>query len=136
MGYYIVGGIVVLCGIVMVSPMIFTSRKIKSHQGVSRGVFQSALSKEGIPENISSAVFDFYKKKAHWKGFNPAPEMDINAVFGEGPEDIDDTAIDLLKELHLEAPSELDRTAWPGGEVRTAADLARWLYWASQHQSA
>jgi len=135
MVYLALLGVVVVCGIVMISPMLFTSKKIKAYRGVPRQTFLSRLSAEGIPENISSAVFDFYKAKARWKSFNPAPEMDINGVFEEGPEDIDDTAIDLLKQLHLEAPSELTRRAWRGGEVRTASDLAQWLYWASQHQS-
>jgi hypothetical protein len=135
MTYLLVAGVIVVCGITMISPMLFTSKRIKSYVGVPREAFLSALAEEGIPENISSAVFDFYKAKARRKGFNPAPEMDINGVFEEGSDDIDDTAIDLLKKLNLEAPSELTRMTWPGGEVRTAADLARWLYWASQHQS-
>jgi hypothetical protein len=134
--YLIVAGVIVVCVIVMVSPMLVTPRKIKNYVGVPKDVFLSSLSKEGVPDSISSAVFEFYKSKARWREFGPAPEMDINGVFEEGPEDIDDTAIDLLKALHLEAPSELDRMAWPGGEVRTASDLARWLYWASQHQPA
>lgn len=135
MAFLLVVGVFVVCGVTMISPMFSTSKKIKGYVGVSRGAFLSALSKESIPENISSAVFDFYKAKARWKGFNPGPEMDINGVFEEGPEDIDDAAIDLLKKLHVEAPSELTRRTWPGGEVRTVSDLARWLYWASQHQS-
>jgi len=134
MAYLIVAAVVLVCAGVMVSPMIFTSAKIKSYKGVSKTAFLATLSAEGIPERISSVVFDFYKSKARWKSFSPSPEMDINAVFEEGPEDIDDTAIDLLKELHLEQPSELDRREWSGGEVRTARDLARWLHWASQHQ--
>lgn len=91
----------------MMSPMLFTSKRIKSYVGVPREAFLLALSKEGIPENISSAVFEFYKAKARWKGFNPGPEMDINGVFEEGSDDIDDAAIDLLKKLQIQAPSEL-----------------------------
>jgi hypothetical protein len=134
---YVVGGVVLVVGLFMVSPMLFPGRKIKGHKGVPKGVFTSQLSAEGVPEYISSAVYDFYKRKGYSKEFNPSPEMDINGILDEGPEDIDDAAKALLKELHLSAPSESDREARSSGrDIRTVGDLAQWLYWASQHQPA
>lgn len=134
---YIVGGVVLVVGLFMVSPMLFPGRKIKGHRGVPKDVFTSQLAAEGVPEPISSAVYDFYKRKGHSKEFSPSPEMDINGILDEGPEDIDDAAKALLKELHLNAPSEADREVWASGrDIHTVGDLARWLYWASQHQPA
>lgn len=134
---YIVGGIVIAVGLLMISPMLFPGRKIKGHKGVPKDVFVSALSAEGVPERISSLVYDFYKRKAYSKEFSPSPEMDINGILDQGPEDIDDAAKALLKELHLNPPSEADRRSWASHQdIRTVGDVARWLYWASQHQSA
>ena len=134
---YIVGGIVIAVGLVMISPMLFPSRKIKRHKGVPKNVFISELSAEGVPERISLAVYDFYKRKAYSKEFSPSPEMDISGIFDQEPEDIDDAAKALLKELSLEPPSEADRRSWASRQdIRTVGDIARWLYWASQHQPA
>jgi hypothetical protein len=132
---YVIGGVVLLIGIFMVSPMLFPGKKIREHKGVSKEIFTSQLFAYGVPERISSAVYVFYKRKGHSKEFNPSPEMDINETFDEGPEDIDDAAKALLKELHLIPPSEDDRQAWATNrDIRTVGELARWLYWASQHQ--
>jgi hypothetical protein len=132
---YIVLGGVALVGLFMVSPMIFPGRKIKGHEGVPRDVFTSQLFAEGVPEHISSAVYDFYLRKGYSKDFNPSPEMDISNILDEGPEDIDDAAKALLKEMHLNPPSEGDRESWSSTQdIRTVGDLARWLYWASEHQ--
>lgn len=133
MGYLLAGGVVLIIGLFMVSPMIFPGKRVKGHSGVSEGIFVAQLAAEGITEDISSAVFRYYKRKARAKEFNPSPDMVINDVFEEGPEDIDDAAKDLLKELHLEHPSEGDREAY-GRDVQTAGDLARWLQWAKAHQ--
>jgi hypothetical protein len=132
--YIVLIGSLLVVGFYMVSPMLLPGKRVKSHNGVPKSVFVTQLSDEGVPESISSAVFDFYKKKGHTKQFNPSPDMDINGIFEEGPEDIDDAAKSLLQHLHLKAPSESDRESWSGRDVRTAGDLARWLYWASTHQ--
>lgn len=132
---YVVGGVVLVVGIFMISPMLFPGRKIRGHKGVPKDVFTSQLSAEGVPEPISSAAYDFYKRKAHSKEFNPSQQMDINIIFDEWPEDIDDAAKALLKELHLNPPSEADRESWASErDIRTVGDLAQWLYWASKHQ--
>ena len=110
---------------------------VKEHkklQRVSLDAFTRKLALEGVPENISAAVFSYYKEKARYKPLNPSGDMNIAGVFGELPEDTDEAAIDLLKQLHLEAPSEAERIAWPGGDIHTAGDMARWLSWASTHQ--
>jgi hypothetical protein len=60
--------------------MLFPGRKIRGQKGVPKGVFTSQLSAEGVPEYISSPVYDFYRQKGHSKGFNPSPEMDINGI--------------------------------------------------------
>lgn len=134
---YIVGVVALVAGLFMVSPMLFPGRKISGHKGLPKDVFTSQLSTQGVPEHISSAVYDFYKRKGYSKEFNPSPEMDINGMLDEGPEDIDDAAKALLKELHLNPPSEADRESWSSGQdIRTVGDLAQWLYWASQHQPA
>ena len=133
MGYLLAGGVVLIIGLFMVSPMLFPGKRVKNHSGVPESAFVGQLSAEGIPGDISSAVFRYYKRKAHVQKFNPSPDMVINDIFGEGPEDIDDAAKDLLKELHLEQPSEEDREAY-GRDVQTAGDLARWLQWAQAHQ--
>lgn len=132
---YIAGAVFVVFGLFMISPMLFPSRKIREHTGVPKAVFTSQLSSEGVPISISSAVYDFYKGMGYSKTFSPSPEMDIKEILDQEPEDIDDSAIDLLKELHLHAPSESDRESWfSDRDIRTADDMARWLYWASQHQ--
>ena len=137
MNAYVVIGIVLLgFGVYVVSPLLFPSRNIREHTGVRKDAFVSQLSTDSVPETISCAVYDFYKQVGHCKTFRPSPEMDICHIFNYGPEDIDDAAKELLKQLNLESPSEEDRLSWPGCEVRTAGDLARWLYWASQHQPA
>jgi hypothetical protein len=134
---YLVCSVVLVVGLFIVSPMLFPGRKIREHKGVQKGSFTSQLSAEGVPEYISSAVYDFYKRKGYSKEFSPSPEMDINGILDEGPEDIDDAAKALLKELHLNRPSEEDRESWASGQdIRTVGDVARWLYWASQHQQA
>ena len=127
--------LIAVCGIVMVWPMIFTSKSIRNYKGVSLDAFTTKLALEGVPENISAAVFSYYKEKARYKPFKPSPDMNIVDVFGELPEDTDEAAIDLLKQLHLEAPSEAARMAWSGGDINTAGDMAKWLFWASTHQS-
>jgi hypothetical protein len=135
MNAYVVFGILLLgFGVYMVSPMLFPARHIREHTGVSKDAFVSQLSTDAVPEAISCAVYDFYEQEGHCKTFHPSPEMDICDTFNYDPEEIDDAAKELLKQLNLESPSEGDRLSWPGGEVRTAGDLARWLYWASQHQ--
>ena len=134
---YVIVGIFLLAGLWMFSPMLFPGRKIREHKGVPKDAFVSQLSAEGVPEHISSVVYEFYKRKSYSNEFNPSPEMDINGIFEEGPEDIDDAAKALLKELHLDPPSEADRAAWASDrDIRTVGDFARWLYWASQHQPA
>ncbi len=60
--------------------------KIREHTGVTKTVFTSQLSSEGVPVLISSAVYDFYKQKSHSNKFNPSPEMDIKSILYEGPE--------------------------------------------------
>lgn len=132
--YISVVALVAVCGIIMVWPMFFTSKSIRNYKGVSQSVFTEQLAVEGVPEHISAAVFNYYKEKARYKPFSPSPDMNIVGVFGELPEDVDEAAIDLLKQLHLEVPSEAERMAWPGDDIRTAGDMARWLQWASEHQ--
>ncbi|MFP5230550.1 MAG: hypothetical protein ACLGXA_23275 [Acidobacteriota bacterium] len=134
---YIVVGAVIAVGLFMISPMVFPGRKIKEHKGLSKDVFTAQLSAQGVPEHISSVVYDYYKRRSYSREFNPSPEMDINGIFDEGPEDIDDAARALLKELHLSSPSEADRETWASSrDIRTVGDLAQWLHWASQHQPA
>ena len=133
MGYFLAGGVVIAIGLLMVSPMIFPEKRVKGHAGLPEGVFVAQLAAEGISDEISSAVFRYYKRKTQVKEFSPSPDMVINEVFEEGPEDIDDAAKDLLKELHLAHPSEEAREAY-GRDVQTAGDLARWLQWAKSHQ--
>lgn len=132
--YIAVIALIAVCGIVMVWPMIFTSKSIRNFKGVSQDAFTGKLALEGVPEYISAAVFSYYKEKARYKPFSPSPDMNIVGVFGELPEDTDEAAIDLLRRLHLEAPSEAERMVWPGGDVHTAGDMAKWLSWASKHQ--
>jgi hypothetical protein len=137
MNAYLLTGIALLCfGLYVVSPRFFPPRNIREHTGVPKNIFVSILAAEGIPESISSAVYDRYEEEAHCKTFHPSPEMDICFVFNYDPEEIDEAAEQLLNQLHLEPPLSVDCVLWAGGEVRTARDLARWLHWASQHQPA
>jgi hypothetical protein len=131
--YVLLGGLAFIALVTGVASILHEG-KLRKQKGIDRHEFTALFQSKGIPASISGAVYDAYKVKAFSKKFNPAPEMNLEKIFNQEREDVDDEALLILKQLRISKPAESVLLAWSGGSVDTVGDLVEWIYWVSKQQ--
>jgi hypothetical protein len=121
-----IGLVILLCSVIY---SIRHQRRLAQLKGFPEEEFVRYFSERGVPPNISQMVFTVYRKKARSPNFTPSPDMSLDEVFNQAPEDIDDDAKYILNELNLPSVPEDIRDTWTGGEIKTISDLTMWIGW-------
>ncbi len=88
----------------------------------------------GIADEISGAVYDYYKSLAVWSAFEVSPEDDLYQVYGHAPEELDSSLNVIIGRLKLNLPpdsilAEQDRIH------KTVADVVRLVAWISDRST-
>lgn len=129
-------GALVLLGIGGISVIYLRRRdkRLDGYSGLSREDFTKHFTAQGIPSDVSGAVYDTFKSKVKSDTFKPSPEMSIEAVFEQIGEDTDDDARHILKVLGIPKPTEEVLESWPGKDVQTVSDMVLWTDWVRRHR--
>jgi hypothetical protein len=127
--YFLVGAVLV---IVLVSAVysLRHQRRLAGLTGMSEEEFVRYFSQKGVSPNVSQMVFKVFRAKANSSSFTPSPDMGLEEVFNEVPEDVDDDALYILKQLNVARIPDEVRESWSGGEIKTLDDLTMWIGWA------
>ena len=96
--------------------------------------FMAWFVERSVPDSIASAVYDYYSSVALGDHVSISPEDSFDAL-RVGQDDLGDDLQRLLKRLGFELPSStvLRDSPFP---IKTIGDVALWLDWVRQHQSA
>lgn len=126
--YFVVGAVIV---IVLISVMysIRHQRRLGRLRGMSEEEFVRHFSDKGVSPNVSQMVFKVFRAKARSSNFTPSPDMGLEEIFNEVPEDVDDDALYILKELNVPRVPDEVRDSWSGGEIKTLDGLTMWIGW-------
>jgi hypothetical protein len=108
-------------------------KRLRSHKGWPREQFVSQFAEEGVPRTVAEAAYDYYKAQSLDASFTLAPDDSLWSVFRHSPEDIDDDAAAIARNLDLTLPSEAILRQWPSPLYRVR-DVVMWLNWVAQHQ--
>jgi hypothetical protein len=97
------------------------------YKGLSREQFLQAFREIGIPENIPAAVYDYYGSQEAYKGFAFLPDDEYSKVLYDDPDDLDEDALALFKQLGMVLlPEYILKTT----RRRTHQDSARYDFMA------
>jgi hypothetical protein len=127
--FYIIGGFVVFLA---VATIIFQWRT-RQHRGVSREEFVREFESVGVPKEIPTTVYDYYKRSVVFKDFGVSPDDVYESVLLKGEEDIDDDARFLMKRLGFTRPHAAADHGWDK-RIQTLMDMVLWLNWVRQNQ--
>jgi hypothetical protein len=108
--------------------------RFRSHQGIGRVAFQTQFAQIGIADEVSGAVYDYYKSLAVWSAFEVSASDDLERTYGHAPEELDSSLDVILGRLKLSLPpdsvlAEQDRVH------KTVADVVRLVAWIADHQA-
>ena len=130
----IIGTIVVFIVLILVGS-IWSDRRLRTHQGVSREEFAAAFTPISLAPTIPQAVYDYYRKSVWLKDFRSAPDDELLKVFMKGEDDIEDDARFILRELGIKVDPS-DPAVRPKKSIRTLRDMVLWLDAIVKQQSA
>ena len=133
---YIFGAVIFFIAILAIVGRIRLNRirRERHGKGFSRERFLEAFREIGIPENIPAAVFDFYGSQKAYRGFSFLPDDEYSKVLCDDPDDIDEDALALLKQLGMVLPPEYILKQRGDGPIKTLRDMILWLDWVRQRQ--
>jgi hypothetical protein len=156
--YIEIAALVFVAFVIFIAVAAFVSdlRRPK-RKGVSREEFVRGFALDGVPEEISEAVYRFLTRSWFWASLTVAPDDSLLDVLDMGEEGVQEAAPLLLRTLRLEPPSEEARLQWmdevralrqKGAErsypfpssqwtqpIQTVGELVLWLDWVRQHQN-
>ncbi len=138
MGLFYIFGAFILFIVLGMALNQFRLRRLKrarQSDEFSREKFIATFLQLGIPENIPSTVYDFYRSQGAWKNFPFSPDDTYAEVLRQAPEDMQNDGIAILDRLGLRLPPEYIRREWGERPIETLRDMVIWLDWLRQHQA-
>ena len=125
-----------LVGLALAVVMVGAARyqkRLRAHKGWPREQFVSEFAEGGVPRTVAAAAYDYYKSQSLDPSFTVAPDDSLWSVFRHSPEDIDDDAVAIARNLNLTLPSEAVLRQWPR-PLCSVRDMVTWLNWIAQQQ--
>jgi hypothetical protein len=109
-------------------------RRRRQANGFSRDQFIEAFRQLGIPDKIPAAVYDYYGSQKAWKDFPLSPDDRYSEVLHDDPDDLDDDATALVRQLDMLMLTEGVRRKYGDKPIKTLRDMVLWLDWMRDHQ--
>ena len=119
---------------ILAASAVHQKRLVKA-RGIPREEFVRALASEGIPGQISGAVYDYYQRESSTASFQVSPDFSLTTVFRRSHEDVDDDVREILGTLGLQLPPEAVLRQWPN-PLSTVRDVVNWVNWVKERQSS
>ena len=109
-------------------------RRERQANGSRRDQFIETFRQVKIPDNIPATVYDYYGSQKAWKDFPFTPDDRYSEILHDDPDDLDDDATALVRQLGMLIPSESMRRVYGDKPIKTLRDMVLWLDWIRQQQ--
>jgi hypothetical protein len=109
-------------------------RRERQSNGFSREEFIGAFRQLGIPDNMPTAVYDYYCSLEAWKNFPFSSNDTYPEVLRQAPEDMQNDRIAIVDRVGLQLAPEYIRREWGEKPIETLRDMVLGLDWVRQHQ--
>jgi len=119
---------------ILAASAVHQKRLVKA-SGIPREEFIEALANEGIPAEISGAVYDITNANRRQLRFQVSPDFSLTTVFRKSHDDVDDDVRQILGTLNLQLPPEAILRHWPN-PLSTVRDVVDWVNWVKERQSS
>jgi hypothetical protein len=103
-------------------------------EGWTREEFVAEFRRLDVPEAVSGAVYDYYRRQSILRSYRVSPDDSLEEVYAASHDEIDDAALEICKKLGVELPPESVLRQWPT-PLQTVRDMVLWLTWVSAHRS-
>ena len=131
--FYVLGGVFLFMVITSTVYMAVQQLRLRRHRGVSREQFIEAFRDLGITKAVPAAVYDYYRSVGMWEDFSVSPSDSFSKILSGEPEEVEEAAEHLTKQLGIRLPPEYILQQWDK-PVETLRDMVLWLDWVRQHQ--
>jgi len=100
--------------------------RLAHHPGLSRKEFILHFRDRDVPDEVSAAVYDYYRSSALSRKFGVAPDDRLADLFSDHIEDLEDDARALIEKLKMKNAdiSGIEELADP---ITTVGDVVLWL---------
>lgn len=128
---YIAGAIVLF----LVGGAVYYQLKLNERkEGWTREEFVAEFRRLDVPEAVSGAVYDYYRRHSVLGSYRVRPDDSLEEVYAASHDEIDDAALAICKQLGVELPPESVLRQWPT-PLQTVRDMVLWLTWVRAHRS-
>ena len=129
-GIWIVLAAGLLMFFLVIGGLHYQLKLIRRKGGVSRSAFLAEFQRSGISETISGAVYDHYRGHSLLRSFRVDPDDSLEEVFSQSHDEVDESALELCKQVGVPLPPEEVLRQWPT-PLKKVRDMVLWLDWVS-----